>query len=279
MAQFSKTWWGKRFIEALEDFTDSGRLGRGRSYARNGKIKEYRISNGKITAKVRGSINPYFGVYKEPLYNTTIEIKAIPTADWSKAIAYLGSKASLVSKLLLGEVPDNIEEAFAQLNLHLLPHSRQDFNTSCSCPDWSNPCKHIAGVYYLVASELDQDPFLLFELRGISRSKLQQELAKSPLGKVLSSAIDTEEIPVEPVDSLYTRAERVQVSASFSSKEFWLGDKRLPQKVDPASSASISASLVKKGGDFPPFWKKDGSFIELMEELYQRVRTKNKGVL
>ena len=279
MAQFSKTWWGKRFIEALEDFTDSGRLGRGRSYARNGKIKEYRISNGKITAKVRGSINPYFGVYKEPLYNTTIEIKAIPTADWSKAIAYLGSKASLVSKLLLGEVPDNIEEAFAQLNLHLLPHSRQDFNTSCSCPDWSNPCKHIAGVYYLVASELDQDPFLLFELRGISRSKLQQELAKSPLGKVLSSAIDTEEIPVEPVDSLYTRAERVQVSASFSSKEFWLGDKRLPQKVDPASSTSISASLVKKGGDFPPFWKKDGSFIELMEELYQRVRTKNKGVL
>ncbi len=267
MAQFSKTWWGKRFIEALEDFTDSGRLGRGRSYARNGKIKEYRISNGKITAKVRGSINPYFGVYKEPLYNTTIEIKAIPTADWSKAIAYLGSKASLVSKLLLGEVPDNIEEAFAQLNLHLLPHSRQDFNTSCSCPDWSNPCKHIAGVYYLVASELDQDPFLLFELRGISRSKLQQELAKSPLGKVLSSAIDTEEIPVEPVESLYTRTERVQVSASFSSKEFWLGDKRLPQKVDPASSASISASVAKKGGDFPPFWKKDGSFIELMEEL------------
>ena len=279
MAQFSKTWWGKRFIEALEDFTDSGRLGRGRSYARNGKIKEYRISNGKITAKVRGSINPYFGVYKEPLYNTTIEIKAIPTADWSKAIAYLGSKASLVSKLLLGEVPDNIEEAFAQLNLHLLPHSRQDFNTSCSCPDWSNPCKHIAGVYYSVASELDQDPFLLFELRGISRSKLQQELAKSPLGKVLSSAIDTEEIPVEPVESLYTRTERVQVSASFSSKEFWLGDKRLPQKVDLASSTSISASVVKKGGDFPPFWQKDGSFIELMEELYQRVRTKNKGVL
>ncbi len=279
MAQFSKTWWGKRFIEALEDFTDSGRLGRGRSYARNGKIKEYRISNGKITAKVRGSINPYFGVYKEPLYNTTIEIKAIPTADWSKAIAYLGSKASLVSKLLLGEVPDNIEEAFAQLNLHLLPHSRQDFNTGCSCPDWSNPCKHIAGVYYLVASELDQDPFLLFELRGISRSKLQQELAKSPLGKVLSSAIDTKEIPIQPVDSCYTRTERVQVSASFSSKEFWLGDKRLPQMVDPASSASISASLVKKGGDFPPFWKKDSSFIELMEELYQRVRTKNKGVL
>ena len=33
MAQFSRTWWGQRFIAALEQFTDPARLGRGRSYA------------------------------------------------------------------------------------------------------------------------------------------------------------------------------------------------------------------------------------------------------
>lgn len=279
MAQFSRTWWGKRFIEALEAFTDSGRLGRGRSYARNGKIKQYQIANGKITAKVRGSINPYFGVYKEPLYNATIEIKSLAAADWSKAIAYLGSKASLVSKLLLGEVPDNIEEAFAHLKLHLLPHSRHDFQTKCSCPDWSNPCKHIAGVYYLVAAELDQDPFLLFELRGISRSKLQQELAKSPLGRVLSSSLETEEIRPEPTDTYYTRPQTVPLAAPCSAKEFWLPQKRLPQAIEMESNASLPAILVKKGGDFPPFWPKDTSFLAVMEELYQRVKMKNKGAL
>ncbi|MGH2416023.1 MAG: SWIM zinc finger family protein, partial [Microcystaceae cyanobacterium] len=145
MAEFSKTWWGQRFIEALETLTDSARLGRGRSYARGGKIKEYQIIQGKITAKVRGSINPYFGVYKEPLYNIEIEIKAISATEWSKAIAYLGSKASWVAKLLMNEVPDDIEEAFSHLKLHLLPHTQKDFKTHCSCPDWSNPCKHIAG--------------------------------------------------------------------------------------------------------------------------------------
>jgi uncharacterized Zn finger protein len=150
MAQFSRTWWGQRFIQALEEFSDEARLGRGRAYARNGKVKEHQIANGKITAKVRGSINPYFGVYKEPLYKISIEIKQISAADWSKVIARLGAKASLISKLLLGEVPDNIEATFAELNLHLLPHSRKDFKTDCSCPDYSNPCKHIAGVYYLV---------------------------------------------------------------------------------------------------------------------------------
>jgi uncharacterized Zn finger protein len=279
MAQFSRTWWGKRFIQALEAFTDSARLGRGRSYASGGKIKEYRITNGKITAKVRGSVNPYFGVYKEPLYNTNIEIKPISEADWSKAIANIASKASFVSKLLMNEVPDNIEEAFSDLNLHLLPHSRKDFTTSCSCPDYSNPCKHIAGVYYLVASELDSNPFLLFELRGLSREKLLQELAKSPLGQVLSSAIATKDIPLEPAASYYTKPEKMPVPESVSLREFWLGTKRLPQTIEVASPTSIPAILIKKAGDFPPFWKKDVSFIQVMEDLYQRVRTKNKGVI
>jgi uncharacterized Zn finger protein len=274
MAQFSKTWWGKRFIEALEEFSDSARLSRGRSYARNGKIKEYVITNNQITAFVRGSVNPYFGVYKEPLYNINIEIKAISSADWSKVISYLGSKASLISKLLMNEVPDNIEEAFAQLNLHLLPHNRQDFKTNCSCPDWENPCKHIAGVYYLVASELDRDPFLVFELRGISRLKLQEELAKSPLGKVLSKAIAPQEILPEPVSAYYTKPKKVQLPESISAQDFWLPQKRLPQTVEAASPASIPAITIKKAGDFPPFWNKDFSFLEVMEDLYGRVRTK-----
>ncbi len=181
----------------------------------------------------------------------------------------------MISKLLLNEVPDNIDEAFSELNLYLLPHSKKDFQTSCSCPDWENPCKHIAGVYYLVASQLDQDPLLLFELRGISRLELQQELAKSPLGKILSEAMEAEEIPLEPVTSYYTKPEKVQRLDAVSLKEFWHSTQRLPQTIDVVKEASIPAIVVKKGGDFPPFWQKDGSFIEVMQELYQRVRTKN----
>ena len=275
MAQFSKTWWGKRFIEALEEFTESGRLGRGRSYARNGKIKNYDITNGKITAKVRGSVNPYFGVYKEPLYKTEIELKKISSKDWSKVISYLGSKASWVSKLLINEVPDNIESAFIKLNLHLLPHNSQDFTTHCSCPDWSNPCKHIAGVYYLIASELDQDPFLLFELRGISRSKLQQEFGKSPLGQALSAALVEDVREPESVEFYYTKPQKMALPKLGSVQDFWLGNQPLPKTVEASIPAKISAIVVKKGGDFPPFWHRDNSWIEVMSEFYERVNTKN----
>ena len=278
MAQFSRTWWGQRFIAALEKIMDSGRLSRGRSYARGGKVKSFEIEDGLIKAQVRGSVNPYFGVYKEPLYIATIEFKSISAANWSAAIAYVASKASLISRLMLKEMPDTIEDAFAKLDLHLLPHSKADFKTSCSCPDWSNPCKHIAGVYYLLAAQLDQDPFLLFELRGLSRESLQKELAKSPLGQALSAELALEKTAPDPDSTYYTRPTLQSSVAVASLKDFWHGTKRLPQVIEAASQTSVPAILVKKQGDFPPFWSKESSFIETMEELYGRIRNKNNNL-
>jgi len=103
MGKFSKIWWGELFIEALESFTDSGRLSRGRSYAKNGKIKQYKINQGKITAKVRG---------------TEIALTLISQENWEKAIAFISSQASFVSKLLMNEMPENIEEIFYQEYLY-----------------------------------------------------------------------------------------------------------------------------------------------------------------
>ncbi|BAY29413.1 hypothetical protein NIES2107_12560 [Nostoc carneum NIES-2107] len=279
MAKFSRTWWGDRFIQALEQFTDEGRLQRGRSYARGGKVLNFEVEKNKITAKVKGSVNPYFGVYKEPTYNISIEITPIAKNRWSEAIQKLSSKASIVSRLLINEVPENIENTFASLGLHLLPHSSKDFKTKCSCPDYANPCKHIAGVYYLVASQLDENPFLLFELRGLSKTELQAKLAESNLGKALSEELNTKEIPLELSTSLYTKLEKQAIAQKPSVREFWLGTKRLPQTIEVGSQSGVSAILVKKQGDFPAFWRKDNSFIETMEELYQRVKTKNQNII
>jgi uncharacterized Zn finger protein len=175
----------------------------------------------------------------------------------------------------MNEMPDTIEDAFSSLGLHLLPHSQRDFVTKCSCPDYANPCKHIAGVYYLLASALDQDPFVMFELRGLSRDDLRVELARSPLGQILASALVSSDVPVEPVESYYTRPIR-EPAAVASHKEFWTGAKRLPAPLPTTSQASVPALLIKKQGDYPPFWHKDASFISVMEELYDRIRTKNR---
>lgn len=279
MVKFSRTWWGERFIKALEAFTDSGRLQRGRSYASGGKVLHFEIEENQITAKVKGSVNAYFGVYKEPTYNIFIEIEPIDKKNWDQVINKLSSKASFVSRLLLNEVPENIEDAFAELGLHLLPHSSKDFTTRCSCPDYANPCKHIAGVYYLVASQLDHNPFLLFELRGLTKQDLQAKLAESNLGKILSQALENQEVDLEKSTSLYTSLEKESLPENPTVREFWLGTKRLPQTIETPVPSPVSAITIKKEGDFPAFWNQETSFIETMEELYQRVKTKNQNLL
>ena len=232
MASLTRTWWGKRFIAALEGFTDPGRLGRGRSYARSSRIQKFSIQHSQVKATVEGNINPYFGVYKTPYYTTTVEITPIPENRWPDIIKRLAGHAGIVSKLLMNEMPDEIENTFTESGVHLLPRSGKDFKTKCSCPDYYNPCKHIAGLCYLLAAKLDQDPFLLFELRGLSRDRLHQELEKTPLGRTLAQALDEQELPLQPVTSCYPRPHRVTVE-ELSYDSFWSGEKHLATTLEP----------------------------------------------
>ena len=279
MAQKTKTWWGKAFVEALEGFCDPGRLSRGRSYAGPNRLKTFDIHEGQAIATVRGNVNPYFGVYKEPTYNTTVNLTPISPKNWTKIIQEMGSKASYISKLMLNEIPDNIEECFKPFGVAFLPQSHKDCDWSCSCPDWGNPCKHIAGVFYRIAQELDQDPFLLFELRGISREALQAELARSPLGQVLIEELAEEDSAFpEAVESYYTQPEVQEIPEALTWQAFWQG-KPAPELLPRSRKSSVSALLIKKQGDYPAFWHKDTSFITVMEEFYQRFKDKNQNLL
>ncbi|MSQ14310.1 MAG: hypothetical protein EXR50_00385 [Dehalococcoidia bacterium] len=275
MAGIGRTWWGKRFIEALEQFTDRARLGRGRSYALGGRILDYQIKNGKVRAKVRGSTNSYYGVYEEPIYTTTVALEPISPDGWSVVIADLMDRAAPVAKLLLNEMPEDIDDTFGRSGLQLLPADEEDFTTDCSCPDYYNPCKHIAGLCYVLASVLDQDPFLLFELRGLAREQLRVELERSPLGQLLASEFDVPEPEPQPALSYYTRPVAEPAPPAVSYKEFWTGARRLPGLAESSKAPVVAALLIRKGGDYPPFWLKDKSFISVMEEIYERVRAKS----
>jgi uncharacterized Zn finger protein len=88
----------------------------------------------------------------------------------------MASKAVFAARLLGGEMPQNIEEAFSESGLSLFPSKGKDLKTDCSCPDWSNPCKHIAAVYYLLAEQFDCDPFLIFKLRGRSKEQIMEAM-------------------------------------------------------------------------------------------------------
>jgi len=276
MARISRTWWGERFLEALEQCTDSGRLSRGRSYSRPGRMLSFSIEGAHINARLRGNINPYFGVYKEPRYTVEIQLKAIAAKKWKQILKRLAGNAGWLSRLLMNEMPDDIEDAFRDFGVSLLPASPADLKTACSCPDWANPCKHVAGTYYKVAGLLDQDPFLLFELRGITRKKLRKQLASTPLGKALVAEMEEGlDAKPEPVASRFPAPARMALEGEIGLRDFWQG-KSIPELPPTAKGPGVPALLIKKQGDYPPFWPGDNSFIEAMEAIYEQVRIKNK---
>src|SRR5262245_45288521 len=166
--QFGESWWAKRWIAVLESFDIGARLSRGRSYARSGQVLSIDVDKGKVKARVQGS--------RPTPYEVAIQVKELSAGEWAKLVKALSGQALFAAKLLAGEMPQDIEEVFEGAGLSLFPEKRGDLKTSCSCPDMSNPCKHIAAVYYLLGEEFDRDPFLLFKLRGLGREALLARL-------------------------------------------------------------------------------------------------------
>jgi uncharacterized Zn finger protein len=285
MSKTSKTWWGQSFITALEKFIDEGRLTRGRAYGTDNRVKQWDIKDSKVSAKMRGNVNPYFGVYKEPTYNISLSLTQISSKQWDKVVLSLGENAGAICKLMMNEMPDDIEQSFKAASEHLLPTSFRDFQVSCSCPDGAVPCKHIAGVFYRLAEQLDHDPFLLFQLRGLSHKQLHKQLAKSPLGEALLQSLQEEQSAPPVQDSYFTRPQKMEMPKQVSVRSFWQGDKPRTEWVqrqapsEQPSESVISALLIKKGGDYPPFWDRDNSFIEAMEAYYLALRKNGQKLL
>ncbi len=157
-------WWSRRFIDVLESFGMSGRLARGRNYARRGQVLGFEISCGYVTAQVQGS--------RPKPYRVRIQVTPLTTPQWRRVEQALAGQALFRAKLLAGEMPREIEEVFAGCGTPLFPRSARDLEMSCSCPDWEVPCKHLAAVCYVLAEAFDVDPFGILAWRGRDREDL-----------------------------------------------------------------------------------------------------------
>jgi uncharacterized Zn finger protein len=191
-------------------------------------------------------------------YKVTIRVKTLSRQQWKRATAALGREARFVAKLLASEMPEDVEKAFEAAGLSLFPERRKDLTTACSCPDWSNPCKHIAAVYYLLGEEFDRDPFLIFELRGMARDELVALLgsAQQPGASRRAQAPLREEAEAPPPEPL-----RPEPGA------FWAGGE-LP--ADPFGDVAVPgspAAVLRRLGRFP-FWRGTESLTETVDPVY-----------
>lgn len=192
--ELGTTWWGQRWIKALEQFSRDylSRLGRGRTYARTGRVHDLSIGPGLVTAVVTGS---------EP-YDVSLRMDAFSTAEWNMAIRIMSQEARYAAELLAGQMPADIDAVFRRCKRSLFPSKSHDLETDCSCPDWASPCKHVAAMHYVLGEAFDRDPFLLFELRGRTRDQVLAALSRLRTGSAEGASPErrTAEVPATSVE-------------------------------------------------------------------------------
>jgi uncharacterized Zn finger protein len=228
---FGENWWAKRWIAVLEGFNIGSRLQRGRSYARSGQVVSLDIKEGRIEAAVQGS---------RPIpYEVEITVKTLPQKSWAGVAGQVSKQAAFASKLLGGTMPNEMEEVFRGAGVSLFPERYNDLKTDCTCPDSSNPCKHIAAVFYLLGEEFDRDPFLIFKMRGMSREEFLALLGE---GAAAVEVEATEPLPADPA-------------------VFWkLGE--IPDAV-----AGEPAPAARRLGKFP-LWRGSEDFLTFLDRVY-----------
>ncbi|WP_163507094.1 SWIM zinc finger family protein [Fodinicola acaciae] len=205
-----QTWWSSRFVEVLEGIGLGNRLQRGRSYARKGQVLSLEVSAGSVTALVQGS--------RPRPYRTRIGITAYGKRDWSELERTLANNAWYAAKMLAGDMPEDIEDVFAELGLSLFPADAAELSMDCSCPDWEVPCKHLAAVFYLLAEAFDDDPFQILAWRGRAREDLLDNLRATRTSGPPAADADRRGTPLsECLESYFARQSDVVVAPASPS--------------------------------------------------------------
>jgi uncharacterized Zn finger protein len=244
---FGRSWWASRWIAALEELVNPSRLARGRTYARAGQVVSMDVGRDGAEAVVQGS-------RPEP-YKVTIRFRQLTDPEWQRVIEAMSSQALYAARLLSGEMPEDIEDVFASVGTSLFPHDEGDMETRRSCPDWANPCKHIAAVHYLLGERFDDDPFLMFLLRGRSQEEVVSALRalRSGASTAEESAASEDSPPAEPDLLTYWMipAHSEEVALHFA----------LPE---------THALAVKRLGP-APFVRDQAGYTAAMERMYQQI--------
>lgn len=241
---FATNWWARRWIAVLEALNLGGRLQRGRSYARKGQVLDIDIEPGVVRAEVQGS--------RPKPYTIGIGVAQLGGQQTKRLAIELGKNPYCLAKLAAREMPPDVEKLFEVAHVSLFPSRASELRTECSCPDWSNPCKHIAAVYYLLGEEFDRDPFLIFRLRGIDTTALLDAVggAAAPPERVEGD----EPTPLQQGD--FWEGERAEIDLTVDTTRppapllhllgnlpFWRGEQPLAESLEPAYARAAVAAV------------------------------------
>ncbi|MFO7802688.1 MAG: hypothetical protein R6V55_10375 [Desulfovermiculus sp.] len=227
------SFWGQGWCTHLESFSDfSNRLPRGRTYVRNGSVCHLDIGPGQVTAMVSGS----------QMYNVRIDIQELGASIWEEVKQKCAGSIGSMLELLQGKLSEEVMQVVTDAQKGLFPRP-EEISLQCDCPDWAVMCKHVAAVLYGVGHRLDQEPELLFTLRGVEA----KELISSDLSFLDEmSQADEDTLSYEDVGDIFgiDMDEEIQVQDPVADEGAAAGPKE--QKTSQHAKADIQKTGPKQ---------------------------------
>ena len=160
--RIANSFWGHSWCRHLELHCDyESRLPRGRSYVRNQAVVHLEILPEKVKALVMGS----------ELYELTIQFDPLSPQVWQSVLKDCRGEIGSMVELLQGKLSDKVMKRVTHPEEGLFPQSGE-MHFNCNCLDWADMCKHVAAVLYGIGARLDEEPELLFLLRGVNHQEL-----------------------------------------------------------------------------------------------------------
>jgi uncharacterized Zn finger protein len=274
----NRQWWVQRWLELLDSYRFKKRLERARSYAREGHVLSIEFENAQVLATVQGSeVEPY---------QVSLTLDPFSDEDWHYVIATLAEKAIYSAQLLAGQMPDTIEKVFVKNGLNLFPFNLADIRSRCSCPDKANPCKHIGAIYYQLADRFSEDPFVIFQLRGRTKSQILAELRQFRSQSTLSSIQETKnieegsraiasELPLLKITNQSTQKDKLSKDEILTKIEtFWQYDEPLDSSLVVITPPTNQKDILELLGNLPLPYEEAQEVKQSLQQIYQTVSQK-----
>jgi uncharacterized Zn finger protein len=198
---WARNWWGAAWVEKMQRLAESRRFGEGEEFARKGFVETLGFDGRTITAQVKGKV--------EPAFTVRISFDPFSREQWERLMSEVRDRDAVRAAIGAGELPLEIQTAFARAKLRFMPERYVDLHVECACPDWLKPCKHLVAVWLKFAGDFDRDPFLVFRLRGLQRDDLigllgnrKAEVAAAPEPEEVPEVViplTLESLPADPV--------------------------------------------------------------------------------
>ncbi|MCL2411256.1 MAG: DEAD/DEAH box helicase, partial [Treponema sp.] len=236
---YGVTPWGRWFIDILDSYKMGERLERGRRYANAGKVLSLELTEGRAAAKVEGKSSPFYRV----------SISFSPLKDAEKVYDMIERDLPLLAQIASGELPETFLHKLKKEGINLIPTHWREMRRFCTCPDYGDPCKHMAALYYIIAREIDANPQALFRLRGMDLTNRFGKAAARTIASPFTVKFSAKE------KLLKNDSSQINDDSSFSREP--LEFEEIPH------CGHIITSLLPPN---PPFSNKD--FAGVMAEFY-----------